>query len=442
VERAAHYVRSGDGHVAYQVTGEGPPLVFVPGWFSHVELAWEIPRLAHFLDRLSSFCRLITIDKRGTGLSDPLPAGAPPTLEQRMDDVRAVMDAVGAERAALLGVSEGGPMATLFAATYPERTAGLVLLGTFARVFRAPDYPIGREESEFRAFLADLEEQWGTGVGLRALAPTLGDDPEMRASWGRYQRMSVSPRAATELLRLNALLDVRHVLGAIRVPTLVLHRAADRFVAPELGRYLAEHIPGARYVELPGEDHLYFVGDTDRMLDEIEVFVTGERGEIGADRVLATVLFTDIVDSTRRAAAAGDRAWLALLDRHDAMVRRQVERFRGRAVQSTGDGFLATFDGPARGVRCAVAVTQGARQLGLEVRAGVHTGECEIRGDDVAGIAVHIGARVAALAGAGEVLVSSTVKDLVAGSGLTFTARGRHTLKGVPGDWALYAAAV
>ena len=435
----ARYTKSGDVHIAYDVVGTGPDLVFVPGWFSNVEVVWDVPQLDEFLTRLSSFARVILIDKRGTGLSDPLPAGEIPTLEQRMDDVRAVMDAVGVERAALLGVSEGGPMAMLFAATYPQRTSGLILLGTFARAFRSDDYPFGIDVETAFAQLPALEEEWGEGAGLRALAPSVGDDPTFRAAWGRYQRMSVSPRTATDLLRLVAQIDVRHVLATIRVPTLVVHRSGDRFVVPEHGRYLAEHIPGARWVEFPGDDHLFFVNGG-QILDEIEEFLTGERGTTDVDRVLATVLFTDIVESTRRAAEVGDHAWRQQLDRHDAMVARQVERFRGRRIKFTGDGLLAVFDGPARAVRCASAIVAAARQLGLDVRAGVHAGECEVRGDDVAGIAVHIAARVAELARSGEVVVTSTVRDLVAGSGLRFAERGAEVLRGVPGPWTLYAA--
>jgi len=434
------YAQTGDAHVAYRMFGEGPDLVFVPGWFSHVEMAWEVPLLARFLERLASFSRVIMIDKRGTGLSDPLPAGEIPTLEQRMDDVRAVMDAVGSARAALLGVSEGGPMALLFAASFPERTAGLILLGTFARAYRSPDQPFGADADLVERYAESLKRKWGTGVGLGGLAPSLADDREMRAAWGRYQRMAVSPGAGVALLRMNAFIDVRHVLPTIRVPTLVLHRRGDQFVSVEQGRHLAARIAGARLVELEGADHLFFAGDVTPILDEIAEFVTGARTALEVDRVLATVLFTDIVDSTTRAAEVGDRAWRELLDRHDAMVRRQVERFRGRAVKSTGDGVLAVFDGPARAVRCAAAIVAGAGALGLAVRAGAHTGECEIRGDDVAGIAIHIGARVAALAAPGEVLVSSTVRDLVHGSGLTFEPRGSHQLKGVPGDWTLCAA--
>jgi pimeloyl-ACP methyl ester carboxylesterase len=436
------YAKSGDAHVAYQVVGAGPDLVFVPGWFSHLEVAWEVPLLGRFLERLASFSRLILIDKRGTGLSDRLPHDRPPTLEQRMDDVRSVMDAVDCGRATLLGVSEGGPMTLLFAATFPERTAGLALFGTFARTFRSDDYPYGVRPEDAERFLEVAEREWGTGIGLGSLAPSFAGDADMRTAWGRYQRMSVSPGAGANLLRMNTSLDVRHVLPAIQAPTLVLHRRDDRFVPIEQGRHLAEHIPGARFVEMPGADHLYFAGDTEPVLEAIAELVTGTSAPGVTDRVLATVLFTDIVDSTSRAAATGDRAWRDVLDRHDALVRREIARFRGRPIKSTGDGFLALFDGPARAVRCAGAVLAAARGLGLELRAGLHTGECELRGDDVAGIAVHIGARVAALAGSGEVLVSSTVRDLVAGSGLVFEARGTRTLRGIPGEWVLCAAHV
>jgi class 3 adenylate cyclase len=357
-----------------------------------------------------------------------------------MDDVRAVMDAVDSERAALLGVSEGGPMNILFAATYPERTSALVLLGTFARAFEGDDYPIGVALERRDDFLELLAENWGEGQSLSNLAPSVAADERMRASWGRFERMSASPGAAITLLRMAADIDVRHILSTVHVPTLVLHRTGDTFVPLAQGRYLAEHIPGARFVELPGTDHLYFVGDTGPLLDEVEVFLTGQRQQHDADRVLATVLFTDIVDSTRHAAELGDRRWRDLLDNHDALVRRQVDRFRGRTVKGTGDGVLATFDGPARAIRSACAIVEAARQLGVELRAGLHTGECEVRGDDLGGIAVHIGARVAAMAAPGEVLASSTVKDLVAGAGLRFADRGTHVLKGVPGEWRIYAA--
>lgn len=356
-----------------------------------------------------------------------------------MDDVRAVMDTVDCERAALLGVSEGGPMNILFAATYPERTSALVLLNTFARPYRGADYPLGTPLENLEPFLDSVAAHWGEGVSLWGLAPSVAGDARMRASWGRYERMSASPGAAAALLRMVAGVDVRHILPAIQVPTLVLHRTGDKFVPPDQGRYLAAHIPGARHVEVPGSDHLYCAGDADAVLDEIEEFLTGQRAHRETERVLATVLFTDIVESTRQAAELGDRRWRDVLDSHEALARRQLDRFRGRAVKMTGDGMLAAFDGPARGIRCAGAIVQGARQLGIDVRAGLHTGECEVRAEDLGGIAVHIGARVAALAARGEVLASSTVKDLVAGSGLTFADRGSHTLKGVPGEWRVYA---
>jgi pimeloyl-ACP methyl ester carboxylesterase len=416
MEPKTRYARSGDDHIAYQVLGDGPDLVFVSGWVSHVEMAWEVPPLARFLRRLAGFARLIFIDKRGTGLSDPLPRDRPPTLEERIDDVRVVMDAVGSERAALLGISEGGPMTLLFAATHPERTTALILFGTFARIVN------------------------GDGYLARFVGPSLASDPAMLEATARYERMAASPRVAVELLRLNVAVDVRHVLPSIRVPTLVLHRRDERFVPVENGRYLAAHIPGARMVELAGTDHLFFAGDVDALVDEIEEFVTGQRHGTETDRVLTTLLFTDIVQSTRRAAELGERQWRDRLDAHDAFVRRQLQRFRGHEVNTTGDGFLARFDGPARALRCALAIVNGARSLGLELRAGLHTGECEVRGDDLAGIAVHAAARVLSVAGEGEVVASSTVKDLVAGSEVRFTDRGEHELAGLPGRWRLYLA--
>lgn len=434
------YARSGDMHVAYQVLGEGPDLVFVPGWISHVEACWDLPPLARFLERLASFARLILIDKRGTGLSDPLPSGGVPTLEDRMDDIRAVMDAVGSQRATLLGISEGGPLNMLFAATCPERTEALILLGSFARVAKAPDHPEGFEPEQLCRFVERTRAEWGTGTGLAELAPSLADDPAFRDGWARYQRMAASPGVAASLLALNVAIDVRDVLPAIRVPTLVLHRTGDRFVPLALGRQLAERIPGARLVELPGADHLYFAGEMDAVLDEIEEFLTGARSVADDTRVLATVLFTDIVGSTEHATRLGDARWRDLLEQHDAFTRRQLARFRGRAVKTTGDGVVAVFDGPARALRCAGALAAGVRNLGLEIRAGIHSGECEMRGDDVAGVAVHIAARVGQLAQPGEVLCTGTVRDLVAGSGLEFAPRGSRVLRGVPGEWALFAA--
>jgi pimeloyl-ACP methyl ester carboxylesterase len=434
------YAKSGDVNIAYQVVGEGPlDLVLVQGWISHLEYGWEDPAIAHLLRRLASFSRLILFDKRGTGLSDRVSVTELPTLEERMDDVRAVMDAVGSERAALMGISEGGPMSALFAATYPERTSALVLYGSYAKWIRDESYPWAPpRESHERAFKG-LERNWGQGFGLEFIAPSVANDERVRQWWGTYQRRAASPGAAVALYRMNIEIDIRHILPTIRVPTLVLHRSGDRLLAAGGARYMADRIDGARYVELPGDDHAPWWGDSDAVLDQVQKFLTGVRPAPEPDRMLATVLFTDIVGSTQRASELGDRRWLELLDSYYALARRELERFRGREVKRTGDGFLATFDGPARGIRCASAVSESAGQLGLEIRAGLHTGECEIMGEDVGGIAVHIGARVAAEAAPGEVLVSSTVKDLVAGSGLQFEDRGSHHLKGVPDEWRLFA---
>ena len=434
------YARSGDVNIAYQVVGKGPlDLVFVMGWVSHLDYFWEEPSFARFLSRLASFSRLILFDKRGTGLSDRVSLNELPTLEQRMDDVRAVMDAVSSERAALMGVSEGGPLCALFAATYPERTAALVMIGAYARRVWAPDYPFGATREHYDAFLEDVARNWGGPVGLAARAPSLVDDERFRDWWATYLRMSASPGAAFALTKMNAEVDVRHVLPTISAPTLVVHRTGDLSLPVEGARFMAEEIPGARLFELPGDDHLPFVGDQDEILDEVEEFLTGVRRGPEPDRVLATVLFTDVVGSTERAAELGDQRWQVLLAQHNALVRRELDRWRGREIDTSGDGFLATFDGPARAIRCACAIRDSVGGLGLEIRAGLHTGEIQLVGDDVAGIAVHLGARVAALAGGSEVLVSSTVKDLVAGSGIEFEERGEHELKGVPGEWRLYA---
>ena len=434
------YARSGDVHIAYQVVGEGSQnLVLVPGWVSHIEYAWEEPSFSRFLRRLASFSRLILLDRRGTGLSDRV--NELPTLEQRMDDVRAVMDAAGVEQASLFGISEGGPMSMMFAATYPARTSALVLYGTFARLLRAPDYAFGMPAESAGKFLELLEESWGTGISADGFAPSLAHDEVFRRSWARFERLAVSPSGIKALMRMAYDTDARHTLPVIRVPTLIVHREDDRVCRVEGARYIAERIQGAKYVELPGPDHFPWVGDTDAILDEVEEFLTGTRRGPEPDRVLATVMFTDIVGSTERAAALGDRRWRDLLDSHHSAVREQLARFRGREIDTAGDGFLAAFDGPARGVRCAGAIVREVRRLGLEIRAGLHTGECEVLGDKLSGIAVHTGARVASLAGAGEVLVSGTVKDLVAGSGITFEDRGAKILKGLPGEWHLYAVA-
>jgi pimeloyl-ACP methyl ester carboxylesterase len=433
------YAHSGNVSIAYQVAGNGRlDLVFVPGWVSHIEYAWEEPSLAPFLERLASFSRLIFMDRRGTGLSDPVERL--PTLEERMDDLRAVMDAAGSERAFLFGISEGGPMCSLFAATWPERTAGLVLCNTTARFMVAENYSWGFKPQQIERFLARCQTEWGTGVSAKVFAPSKAGDEEFLKSWGRFERRAVSPSGIVKLLAMGADTDVRHVLPSIRVPTLVIHRRSDPALPAEGGRYLAEHIPGARLIEVAGDDHFPWVGDTDSILDPIEQFVTGTRRAPRIDRVLATVLFVDIVDSTRHLSERGDRAWRDLLVRFYEILRKEIERFKGREINTTGDGLLATFDGPARGIRCAHAMSVEVHRLGIEIRAGLHSGECELVGDGVAGIAVHIGARVAERAAPGEILVSSTVKDLVAGSGIQFRDRGAHELKGVPGEWRLYAA--
>jgi class 3 adenylate cyclase len=425
-----HYAKSEGVNIAYQVVGDGlVDLVYVPGWVSHVELAWELPELAASFERLASFSRLVLFDKRGTGMSDPVGATELPTLEQRMDDVRAVMDAVGSDRAAIFGASEGGNMSMLFAATYPERTIALATFGSTAKRVWSPDYPWApTPEARAEAF-ADVERNWMTGMGWGDIAPSLG--PDALAEIGRYYRRCASPGAALALMKMNTYVDVRDVLPAIQAPTVVMQRVADRDTNVEEGRYIAARIPEARYIEFPGADHSWWTQDRNAVIDEIEELVTGVRPAPEPNRVLATILFTDIVSSTDRLRQVGDHAWAELLARHHAAVRRELERFRGREVDTAGDGFLATFDGPARAIRCAVAIRDAVRALGLELRAGLHTGECELLGDRVAGIAVHTGARVAALAGAGEVLVSATVRDLVSGSGLMFEDRGEHEMKGV-----------
>jgi pimeloyl-ACP methyl ester carboxylesterase len=420
--------------------GEGPlDLVLVHGWLSHLELLWEQPAAARSLRRLASFSRLILFDKRGTGLSDPVPVDQLPTLEQRMDDVRAVMDAVGSERAALMGTSEGGPMNLLFAATHPKRTGALVLIASYARLAADSDYPWGTPPDVRDELLERIDREWGTGVMLSAVAASHTNDPQMREWWARYQRQAASPGASVALLRMAYDSDVRAVLNTIRTPTLILHRTHDRMMPVGHSRYMAQHIQGAKFVELAGQDHLFFAGDADAMLDEIREFLTGTRERGEPERILATVLFADIVASTERAARLGDHRWHELLDGYYDLARRELTRFRGREIDTAGDGFFAAFDGPARAVRCAQAIATRVRTLGIEVRAGLHTGECEVIGEKLGGIAVHIGARVAALARPGEVLVSNTVKDLVAGSGLAFEERGAHGLKGVPGEWRLYA---
>jgi class 3 adenylate cyclase len=437
IDVPTRYADSDGVSIAYQVHGEGElDLVLVPGFVSHVELLWEEPRVARFLRRLSTFARLILFDKRGQGLSDrPV---APPTLEDSMGDLRAVLEAARSESAAILGVSEGGPMSALFAATYPERVSSLVLYGTYARMVEAPDFPQGMPEEVLDRWGKMMVREWGTPVGAAFWAPSAGD-AEFQRWWARLLRQGTSRAGAIALMDLYREIDIRPILSSIDVPTLVLHRTGDRIVFVQQGRYLAEEIPDARFVELDGTDHLAWTGDQDALLDEVEEFLVGSRRAREPERALATVLFTDIVGSTERAAELGDRRWRDLLERHDAAVRRQLSVHRGREVKTMGDGFLAAFDGPARAIRCAQAIEEAVGDVALEVRAGIHTGEVELIGDDVSGMAVNIGARIGALAGGAEVLVSSTVRELVVGSGLEFADRGAHSLKGAPGEWRLFA---
>lgn len=432
------YAKSGDLSIAYQEFGAGDVrLVLIPGWASHVENLWTLPEFAGFAEKLAQFARVIILDRRGTGLSDPV--ADPPTLEERMDDVRAVLDAAGWERAAVWGISEGGPMAMMFAASDPERVQGLVLYGTFARFSRADDYPHGMPLAANQRWVGSLETAWGSGELSRMFAPSLAEDPAVVRNLARLERMAMSPGTARKLFGCLAETDVRHVLEAIRVPTLILHRAGDQPVRVGHAAYLAEHIAGAKYVELAGDDHLPWLGDVAALIDEVREFLTGERGAPELDRVLTTILFCDIVGSTQRAAEVGDRDWKSLLSKFHAMADDKVRHFRGRIVDTAGDGVFAAFDGPARAVRCGAALADEATALRLQVRAGVHTGECEVLGEKYSGIAVHVGARVAAVAEPGQVLVSSTVKDLVVGSGLRFEDLGMRVLKGVPEEWRLFA---
>jgi class 3 adenylate cyclase len=431
-----HYARSGNVNIAYQVVGAGPlDLVLVPGFVSHLELDWDERRSARFLQRLASFCRLIRFDKRGTGLSDR--PGALPDLETRMDDVRAVMDDVGSKQAALFGYSEGGPLSITFAATHPSRTSALVLYGTYAkRSSPDQDYPWARTWDERRAYAESLAAAWAWEADLRRMNPSA--DEEMARWWARRARAAASPGAARELILMNSGIDVRAVLSHVHAPALVLHRTGDRDARVEEGRYLAARIPGARFLELPGDDHVPWV-DGDQIVDEVEEFLTGTRPPPDSDRVLATLLFTDIVGSTDRATRLGDRRWRELLARHHHRVRSEIARHGGEELDTAGDGSLASFDGPTRAIRCAVAVRRTVHELGMDIRAGLHTGEIERRDGEVSGIGIHIAARVVAEAGAGEILVSSTVQDLVAGSGIEFRPRGAYALKGVPGRWQLSA---
>ena len=434
------YASSGDLSIAYRVVGDGPvDLVWVPGFVSHVEILWELPLWRRLMDRLTSFARVIVFDKREQGLSDR--TGAPPTLEDIAADLGAVMDAAGSERAAIVGLSEGGPAALLFAASHPQRVSALALLGSYARLTRAPDHPVGVPVDELRSFVERTVDQWGGPAALRLwFGPEAAADPALAEWWARLLRAGTSPGGARALLRLYEELDARSALPSISAPTLVVHGRDDALIPAELARAVADAIPGARHLELPGP-HLAFIADEGRAFAAaLEELLTGRLAEPDPERVLATVVVTDIVNSTRQANALGDRAWREMLQRHDDTTRRELERFRGREVKQTGDGFLAIFDGPARAVRCAAAIRDALAPHGIALRTGVHTGECELRGDDVSGIAVHIAARIGAAAGADEVLVSGTVHDLVIGSALEFEPRGEHELAGIPGTWRLFRA--
>jgi pimeloyl-ACP methyl ester carboxylesterase/class 3 adenylate cyclase len=434
-----HYARCGELSIAYQVFGDGPQdLVVIPGYVWHIEQLWNDPGYHRMMRGLTDFARVITYDKRGTGMSDPVPAA--PSLDDRMDDVLAVLDATGSERVTVLGISEGGAIGSMFAASHPERTERLIIYGAFVCGMDRPDAPGAERSAErWRQIRAATDGHWGEGLNLEWAAPSI-DTPTMRRAVGLWERLYMSPAMARANVKANFEIDVRPVLASVRAPTLVLHRGGDT-VPIEHGRYYADHIPGARMIELDGRDHWPFVGDVDVIVGEIEEFVTGVRAAHDFETLLATVLFTDIVSSTERAAAMGDSAWRAVLDEHDELVRGQLMAHGGREIKNLGDGFLAMFDRPVRAVRCATRIAAEAAGLGINIRAGLHTGECEQRGDDVAGLAVHIGARIGALAGADEVLVSGTVHDLVLGSGIQFADRGHHVLKGVPGEWHVFAVA-
>ncbi len=434
----ARYAKSGDLNIAYVVEGEQPlDLVWIPPWISQVEYLWAEESLTRVMQRLTQFARVITFDRRGSGLSDPL-AGAP-TLEEQMDDVLAVMDAAGCERAAIAGTLEGGPMAALFAATHPDRVSALILYAAFSRATWAPGYEFAWPAEERQLHMDEAVEHWGEGRVAASVAPSLMSDPEFMEWAGRLERLAASPSTIRRIFELIGEFDVRDILPSIRVPTLVLHRRGDTFINIEHSRYLAERIPGSKLIELEGGDNMYSLGDSEALLGEMEEFLTGERHRTEPDRMLATVLFTDICNSTEHAARMGDRSWRYMLERHDALFRRSLERHRGREVKHTGDGFLATFDGPARAIRCAADHAESVATLGLEVRAGLHTGELEVMDGDLGGLAVHIAARVMDRADPCEVLVSSTVKDLVVGSGIAFEERGSHELRGVPGEWHLFS---
>jgi class 3 adenylate cyclase len=441
VSPKTRYATNGDVSLAYQEVGEGPrDLLLTTGWVISMESIWEDALYAAFVERVANISRVILWDKRGTGLSDRVPAGSLPPLEQRIEDMTAVLDAANSRQPALFGLSEGSLLSALFAATHPERVSALILYGGWASSLPAGDSPGVMGEQEAQEFVGAVREAWGDAGGLLQIwAPSVAEDQRAQDWWNRALTTGASPAAALAWLEMTVAMDIRAALPAISVPTLVLHRSGDCIIPVENGRYLAAQIPNARYVELAGQDHLWWFGERDTLVDEVEEFLTGSAASGGGTRALVTVLFTDLVDSTKRAAELGDRGWRDLNSSHQQEVRTQLARFQGRAVKTMGDGFLATFDGPARAIRCACAIRERASALGLRVRVGLHTGECELIGNDVGGIAVNIGARVGALAGPGDVLVSSTLKDLVIGSGIQFADRGSHELKGVPGEWRLFA---
>lgn len=433
------YAQSGDQYIAYQVFGRGHlDLVIVPGFVSHLEHQWEEPGLARFLERLATFSRVITFDKRGTGMSDR--GSRAPTLEERMADMLAVMKAVNSKQAALFGISEGGPMSILFAATYPEKTSALIIYGSWAKGSRSEDYPWTLPKEQFERWIDTIPRNWGDPDSLAAWAPSAAYDEVRRQWWGKLLRLGASPGAAINLIRTFCEMDVRPVLPSIQVPTLVLHRRDDRTIRVGNGRYIASHIPGARYVELEGVDHLWWINEEGTISSEIEEFLTGVRPVANLDRTLATVLFTDIVNSTARALELGDYHWRALLERHNQLVRQEIRVYRGREVRHTGDGFFITFQGPSQAIRCAQAVKDAIKELDIEIRAGIHTGEVELIEGEIGGVAIHLAARIVDMAGPDEILASGTVKDLVVGSGIEFLDRGQHQLKGIPGQWHLYQA--
>ncbi len=429
--------------IAYQVFGEGPvDLVMIPGFGSHLEMAWDYPRLARFHHQLSSFARVTVLDKRGTGLSDRVSPNDLPGIEQRKDDLKAVMDAAGVEQAAMLATSDGGPLAMLFAATYPDRVQNLILINSYAKRLSSPDHPEGFSPESYDGFIQMVTDNWGEAVGAEILAPSSADDPEFRNWWAASLRASMSPGAAKAMVAMNSAIDVREALPAIQAPTLVIHRSGDQGSPVESGRYIARNIAGARLLELPGDDHFPWLGDSDAVLAAIEEFVTGHRSGAVSNHALASVLFTDIVSSTEKAATLGDREWTALVKTHDGVVEGEVARFGGRQVKQTGDGSLSVFEGPARAVRCWQSMAKRLRDVGLDIRGGLHTSEVEMVNGDVRGLGVHIAARLMDVAEPGDLAVSSVVRDLSVGSGLGFTDLGSHSLKGVPGEWQVYGVDV